>query len=116
MKALVIVGVAAMALAGCGGGGKSSAANTAALCADWGKVVALDNSDVGGSIALYTQVLDLYKKVEGEAPGSIKSDLKVLVADEQKLVDSGNDSSSEATAAQTASDHVDAALSPLCGK
>ena len=109
--------LAALAVAGCsGGGGKQSAAKTSAACANWGQVVALDNGDASGSIAYYTQMRDLYKKVEGEAPSSVTSDLKVLVADEQQLVNTGSDSPSESAAAQKASYHVDDALGRVCGK
>src|SRR5690242_8796978 len=74
------VAVAALAVAGCGGaGGGQSAAKTSAACNDWGHVTALDNGDASGSIAYYTQLRDLYKKVQGEAPSSVTSDLKILV-------------------------------------
>ena len=112
--------VATLTLSGCGGGSGGSGANLGAadrtaVCADWSHVSALDDSDASGSsIAFYTQMRDLYQKVEKEGPSSIKPDLKVLVADEQQLVNTGSDSPSANNAAQSASYHVDDALTPVC--
>ena len=105
--------IATLTLSGCGGG-KPSAAQASTACANWGQVVAMDNGDASGSIAYYTQMRDLYKKVQSEGPSSIKSDMNVLIADEQQLVNTGSDSPSENAAAQKASYHVDDALGVVC--
>ena len=114
ISTIAVVGIT-LSLGACGGGGgKSSAAKTAAMCTDYRQVVSLDSGNAAGSIAFYTQMRDLYRKLEGEAPGSVKSDLKVLEADEQALANNGTDSSQQNDAAQTAASHVDSTLGPVC--
>lgn len=117
--AAALVCVAALGACGGGGGGagvggKLSAAKSATMCSDYTHVVSLDNSDAGGSIAFYTQMRDLYKKLQGEAPSSLHGDLQTLIDDEQQLVNNGTDSSSQNDAATAAAQHVDSVLGPAC--